>query len=239
MTLMNNAVKLALFAGMLGGMYLPQASADTSYITDSTGLNFIQGTGLGKTIDIPAFVTFGADNIGYETFTDTYTFKVSASAVLGAVADAHYSGVDSAGTTDFAATATENLLVAQGVQLTNIELKDATTGAIIQHVDATSSGPQPTNDITGNTQFSYEAYFTNANLLSTAHTYEFIVSGKGGYYNQGAPDQYSGDLSFASYHTTSVPEVEEWAMMLIGLSMMAWVVRRNMVMESNEIKVAA
>jgi hypothetical protein len=75
--------------------------------------------------------------------------------------------------------------------------------------------------LTANTSFTF-----NSIPLSAGSNYDLIIQGSN------PVDRFNDELGFASFNgvintVSAVPEAGEWAMMLLGLPLLGWVVRRK------------
>jgi len=196
--------KLAILTAIFGLSYLPMANADQ-----------YPGQNLGA-LSIPATISFSDQNISAGSFTDTFTFTVDQSATAGSVASG--TGASTGYSLDGGIT------VVDGLQLTSINLYgpgnvNLTTGQ--DSIALTMVGsPDP---VLGEQEYTFSGGFSGVSV-ATGTTYSLKIGG----YSSGVTETfYSGTLGLAGNNASATPEPEQWAMMLLGMPLIAWAVRRK------------
>jgi hypothetical protein len=201
--------KLTILSVLMGLSYLPLANA-TVFNPGSLG-----------TLGVPATLQLADSNIAQGSFSDTYTFSVDQSATAGSSASGSGKSSGDVSNGDIVSLSGTITLV-DGLGLTSIDLYsggvDLTQGlSSITVTQLTSNDPLQDH-------YSFVGGFSGIPLTPGA-TYSLVIDG----YSAGlTSNYYTGTLGLATASGTNpVPEPEEWAMMLLGLPLMAWAVRRK------------
>lgn len=197
---------------VLMGLNAPQAMANG-------------GVTLG-TLSVPnAAINISDNGITTGSFVDVYTFQVAATA------DASATFTSSFTTKTFSATGPFSPF--NKVELTEIVLLDTTSKTTVEDVVLTTAQNNYQYLGTLGTAYRYSdsASFTGATLLQN-HTYSLEVIGQGGTLLSSTHQvgSYIGSLSLVVAPPAGgapVPEPEAWAMLLLGLPLLGWVVRRK------------
>ena len=196
--------KLAAYTVMFAALYLPQGQAYATFYTDGEVMLPVTNQLVLEDASVNATVAGGT------TFEDIFKFSVSHNAIL--------KDTDSS-VLEYVAGGTRGINnFSIGIELTKVQLVDITTGKITQLTQSLSA-PSKIGPYTAIT----DTYTLAPYYLKTSDTYELQVYGTIG--NTTAASSHG---SYADNFTvTSVPEPEQWGMLLLGLPFIGWVARHK------------
>ena len=160
-------------------------------------------TDLG-TLPVPATVTVSDSNLSIGSFSDAFQFQVgSNAAIVDAQTSVYFSGSGSFQS------------FSSGVQLNSVVLYQG--GNIIANATPSISY-SPIPGLGGNYSYNYLLSYLP---ISVGQQYSLVISGL---VIGNSPGNYSGSLVTVP---VPVPEIKEWAMMLVGLGLVLYQLNRK------------
>jgi len=208
MKLMKTVRGLFVAVAFLGVTYAPQAMASND-ITETVGTGALTAPYTTNQI-IDTTISPGS-------FTDTFNFTAGSNATASVSVSSLFENVVN--------TATNAIISSpyHGVEITKLELVNVSnnTDVIVtkQNLTETSTSRVGADSVNNyNDTISISGY----NIIKN-DVYQLQVVGLGGAYIGVGTGNYSGTLTL----TSAVPEPEAWAMLLLGMPMVSWMVRRR------------